>query len=125
MGVNYVFTADLDQSPCATIRKQKLVDKYARLESEKIIVVNQEIECWYVAGISPDKCDEVGIPILTTTEGITKEKFTDYSRSKFDSRIEFMIELLDRFDLETAKSMNGSFGYFLENYWSRHVVVGY
>ena len=51
-GYDFLFLSDLDSDtfPCITKRKKR-VDEYSSLNSDDIIIVNEEIESWFLAGI--------------------------------------------------------------------------
>ena len=55
-GGDYIFTTDIDQSPCITYKKTKVRNRYPRVDSEKIAVVVKEIESWYLAVIDHQRC---------------------------------------------------------------------
>lgn len=112
---DYFFLRDINSSSCITKKKSDLRDVYTnRLDENRIIVVIKEIESWYLAGLDDKKCKELGIKPFRDTDSITKEQFNDIIPPKFDSRIDFMAEVLKRFSIETAKSKNKSFQYFME-----------
>ena len=50
---------------------------------------------------------------MSKTDEITKEKFNDMTPARFDSRIDYMREILKRFSVETGVAKNASFGYFM------------
>jgi hypothetical protein len=112
---DYFFLGDINNSPCVTEKKEFLKNIcQLRIDENKIIIVIKEIESWYLAGLDENKCRELGIKYLRSTDDITKEHFNDIQPEKFDSRIDFMSEVLKRFSIETAKSKNISFKYFME-----------
>jgi hypothetical protein len=113
---NYFFVTDINNSPCVTHKKGKLkkVKNFRNvLEEERIVVVIKEIESWYLAGLDDSACKELRIETLGNTNNITKEDFNRIIPEKFDSRIDFMQEILKRFSIETAKEKNVSFNYFV------------
>jgi hypothetical protein len=79
-------------------------------------VVIKEIESWYLAGLDDRSSKRLGTRYLNTTDNVTKEQFNDLIPKKFDSRIDFMQEILKCFHTETGKQKNTSFRYFLEKY---------
>ena len=85
-----------------------------KLAGDKIVIVIKEIESWYLAGLDEKQCKELGIKSFQETNDITKEQFNSVIPTKYDSRIDFMAEILKRFSIETAKSKNNSFQYFIE-----------
>jgi len=56
------------------------------------------------------------VPVLKNTDTLTKEGFNSLIPQRFDSRIDFMVEILKRFCTGMAKRKNGSFRYFAERY---------
>lgn len=86
------------------------------IENDKIIVVIKEIESWYLAGLDDEEYKRFEMHTLSNTDDITKEQFNDLIPKKFDSRIDFLLEILKSFSIEIAKQKNKSFRYFSEKY---------
>lgn len=117
MRANYIFVTDINMSPCISYKKQNVTKRFdAFVNDDKIAVVIKEIESWYLAGISDNFLMKYKIPNYSATDTITKEQFNSYIPKKFDSRIDFMMEILKHFSIEIAKQKNKSFKYFLEKY---------
>ena len=111
---DYFFLRDINDSPCVAARFEIIKTKYAgRIDVNNIIVVVKEIESWYLAGLDDKKCQELGLGTFSHTDDIAKEQFNRLMPKKFDSRIDFMAEILKRFSIETAKQKNASFSYFM------------
>ena len=111
---DYFFLHDINQSPCITARKEKVKDEYGDIiHLTKVVIVIKEIESWYLAGLNDDACKELRIKTFSKTNDITKEDFNRIMPEKYDSRINFMQEILKRFSIETAKEKNTSFDYFM------------
>ena len=108
---DYLFIVDFDQGPCVTLRKERIVSRYGNLDSGRVLVVKREIESWYLAGLDQDSCAELGIPFLGNTDDITKEQFDGMIPNRFEDRTDFMVEILNRYDVETARGRNESFDY--------------
>ena len=53
-------------------------------------------------------------PTLASTDELTKEDFNRLIPRRFDSRIDFMFEILKSFSIETAARRNNSFDFFVE-----------
>jgi len=110
---DYIFLADMDSHSfnCITSKKDFRISEYNTLDDKKkIIIVKEEIESWYVSGINekcPDDIKNISIP--ANTENFTKEDFEEIMPPRFDSIIDFMIEIAKCFDLELAKTRNNSF----------------
>ena len=125
-----IIVADLDESPCVTDRKERILSGFRSLSagqspgqpsgpysSTRILIVCMEIDSWYLAGLSDEECKRMGLPaILDNTDHISKEQFLSLMPDRFDSKAEFMLEVLRVFDHETARSKNSSFRYFMQKY---------
>src|SRR2546426_1138696 len=116
MDADYVFVTDLNASPCVSARKQQVASKYSRLEEKKIFVVVEEIESWYLAGLEERTRRKLEVPRLSNTDTLRKEEFNRLIPAAFDSRLDFMLELLNHFSVSAAKTRNKSFKYFMETY---------
>ncbi len=117
-GADYILLVDLNGSPCVTARKQKTREKFS-IEEDKIVVVVQEIESWYLAGLNDSEWKRLGIKgrCPATTDDVTKEVFNSISGSlRGRSRIELMQEILEVFSTEVAMRKNRSFQYFMKKY---------
>lgn len=115
MNGSYFFLADINRSPCVTAKKSALRRNYGeRLDRDNVVVVVKEIEGWYLAGLDDNSCKDLGIRPLASTDDVTKEHFNSMIPSKFDSRIDFMIEVLKRFSVKTAEQKNKSFAHFMK-----------
>jgi len=116
MGADYLVIADYDCSPCVTYKKEWLHQNIKGLEPERTRIVIEEIESWYAAGLDEQGIAKFGMPVLAAlagTDRLTKEQFNDMVPEKYDSRIDFMMEVLKIFSVETARRKNRSFEYFL------------
>jgi hypothetical protein len=89
--------------------------KFSSIEKRKIIVVKDEIEGWYLAGLDSNRATELGISVPPNTEHTGKDEFTSkLNNSKFNSSINFYQEMIERFSINVAKNKNTSFKYFAE-----------
>lgn len=114
MNSSYFVLKDINNAPCVTTRKNGIKRKYGdRVDIRKIVIIIKEIESWYLAGLSDRSCNELKISTFRDTDNITKEKFNQLIPKKFDSRIDFMTEILKRFSVEIARKKNKSFNYFM------------
>lgn len=116
MGADYLLIADYDCSPCVTSKKEWLHQHIRGVEPERARIVIEEIESWYAAGIDEQGIAQFGMSALAAlagTDSLTKEQFNEMVPDKFDSRIDFMMEILKIFSVETARRKNRSFDYFL------------
>jgi hypothetical protein len=116
MGADYIFLKDMDGFPCISQRLDNIQHIYPHCVREKTQVVVQEIESWYLAGISEEDCGTLGLEQISETNLLTKEQFNHQIPRKFSSRRDFMSELLKRFSIQTAVNRNSSFRYFVEKY---------
>lgn len=114
MDSDYFFWGDINSVPCVTVKRKRLIGRYGQiLDADNIIIIIREIESWYLAGLDGKICKELGIHAFQKTDSITKEEFDTRIPKKFESRIDFMIEILKRFSVDTAKQRNKSFVYFM------------
>jgi hypothetical protein len=116
MSADYIYVSDIDQEPCVTARKQYIQSKFKEIDKDRIIVVIREIESWYLAVLDDKSSKKLSIRYSNTTDNVTKEQFNDLIPRKFDSRIDFMQEILKCFNIETGKHRNTSFRYFLDKH---------
>jgi hypothetical protein len=116
MGADYIYATDIDNSQCVTAKKQETQNKLRNIDSDKIIVVIKEIESWYLAGLSDTECRRFQMRTFSVTDDITKEQFDSLRSNKFDSRIDFMSEILKQFSIKIAKQKNKSLRYYIARY---------
>jgi len=116
MNGDYLYVADINDAPCVTSKKEAIQNKIKNCKIERMLIVKREIESWYLAGLDDTSSKNFKIKTSGDTEGISKERFDDLKPKIFDSRIDFMLEILKSFSPETAKRKNGSFKYFVDKY---------
>lgn len=116
MGARYILVSDMNRAPCVTARKRELHDRFKNIDEDRIRVIIKEIESWYLAGLDASSSENLRIPCFDTTGSVTKEQFNGLIPRKFDSRIDFMQEILKYFHTETAKQKNASLRYFLNKH---------
>ena len=117
MKTDYIFVTDIDITPCVTYKKQKIKNIYRRLDEDLIVVVKKEIESWYLAGLSDEGRRKLRVNhIPNSTNDITKEQFNSLKPKRFDSEIDFMLEVLKYFSIDNAKQRNASFKYFFDKF---------
>jgi hypothetical protein len=51
MKADYIFVHDMDQLPCATAAREKLLKIFPQVDADRLQVVKAEIESWYCAGL--------------------------------------------------------------------------
>lgn len=113
---DYIFVADIDFEHSVRDKKQILYYRFSNIDGKSIVIVIKEIESWYYAGISGNLAREMGITDTGSTNDLTKEDFNRLIPRRFDSRIDFMFEILKSFSLETAVRKNHSFDFFATRY---------
>ncbi|RAK07499.1 hypothetical protein C8C77_11345 [Halanaerobium saccharolyticum] len=118
MGADYFFVGDLDENNCVIEKKRKVLETFDYLAFNRIIVVIKEIESWYLAGLDGESSNSLGIKSFKNTDELFKEDFNDLIATKYDSRIDFMREVLKIFSIETAVQKNKSINYFLNKFTS-------
>jgi hypothetical protein len=74
-------------------------------------VVSKEIESWYLAGLTADGASALKVKCPAMTDHLTKEDLDQLRPSRFDSKLDFLLELLKFFDAATACQRNKSFEY--------------
>jgi hypothetical protein len=116
MNNDYIFVADIDAEPSVRGKKQVLYSHFSHIDGGSIIVVIKEIESWYYAGLTHESAQSLDVPELPYTDNLTKEDFNGLIPGKYDSRIDFMFEILKYFSIDAAGKKNHSFRYFAERY---------
>lgn len=113
---DYLFLSDLDSHtfPCISSRKEKRLIEYDNLDFSKIIIVKEEIESWYLAGIDNSLDSFKNWTIPENTEHITKEDFElMLEEHLIPSKIDFLKEIAKYYNINLAVKRNKSFDYFL------------
>lgn len=113
---DYIFVADIDFEHSVRDKKQLLYYRFSTINDRSIVIVIKEIESWYYAGIPDALAPVLGVPVLPSTDEMVKEDFNARIPRQFDSRIDFMFEILKSFSVETATRKNRSFHYFVDRY---------
>jgi hypothetical protein len=116
MNNDYIFFADIDTEQSVRDKKQILYSHFSHIDGGSIIVVIKEIESWYYAGLSHESALLLDVPDLPFTDELTKEDFNRLIPKKYDSRIDFMFEILKYFSIDSAGKKNHSFRFFAERY---------
>ncbi|PKL69983.1 MAG: hypothetical protein CVV30_01005 [Methanomicrobiales archaeon HGW-Methanomicrobiales-1] len=120
---DYIFVADIDTERSVRDKKQLLYYHFDNISGHRIVIVIKEIESWYYAGISETAVRDLGVADLAATDELFKEDFNKLMPRQFDSRIDFMFEILKSFSLETAVLKNRSFRFFVERYHLAPVIA--
>lgn len=121
VSANYIFFSDINNAPCKSARKDKLKEIYSEqqtkdtvLENKNIILVIKKIEGWYLAGLDKSTCGKMGIKQFDNTDDFGKGKFKEHTPVHFKhARKDFLVEIVKCYSIETAKSKNQSFKYFV------------
>ena len=120
MRADCLFVVDLNQSPCISERKRRLRTKLRGLRDEEILVVCPEIEAWYLAGLGPEARKTLRLKWKGIgTDDCTKERFNAVQPVRFESRIDFLIEILKVHAADRAMQANSSFRYCVERHGLR------
>jgi len=121
---DYIFIADIDNSPCKTAKKEELRRKIPNLEQNKIIIVVKEIESWYLAGLDEKACKKLKIKCFENTDNITKEDLKRIYANLFGIPYEsiesipreFYLDIIENYDIGIAKKKNKTFEYFCKEF---------
>jgi hypothetical protein len=103
-------------------KEDKQQEEFENVDKDNIMIVIKEIESWYLAGLDKGACKRLGIAEFKNTEKVTKQRFDSlWRRSKsFNSDVNFIREIFNSFDIETAKRKNESFRYFAEEFVKKY-----
>lgn len=115
---DYICVADINNAPCVSERKrEKQEEEFKDVDEDRIMIVRRKIESWYLAGLDDDACKRFGFPPFDSTDEFGKGRFKELQqRAKFNSRVNFLREILKCYDIETARRKNKSFKCFVEKY---------
>jgi hypothetical protein len=116
MNNDYIFVADIDTELSVRDKKQVLYSHFSHIDGGSVIVVIKEIESWYFAGLTHESAASLDVPELPSTDNLTKEDFNGLIPRKYDSRIDFMFEILKYFSVAEAGKRNHSFRFFIERH---------
>jgi hypothetical protein len=110
-GCEYIFMHDFDQGQCIRTRIESTLKLSAELEEDRVVIVREEIESWYLAGVDSIFCLKSGVRWNAVTDGVTKERFRQCMPKAFGSYVDFMIELLKVYSMVEARRRNSSIDY--------------
>lgn len=113
---NYLFLSDLDneEHACITARKEDRIKNYKYLDWSSIIIVREEIESWYLAGIDTSLDQFSSLDVPDNTEGIDKETFDEMIKDISEYKKDALIEIAKNYNFDLAVKRNKSFKYFLD-----------
>jgi hypothetical protein len=118
-GWKRLLVGDMNDSPSIPERKRKLNRIYGPLADDEILIVEKEIEGWYLAGLTEARRNEIGIArVPNDFEKIIKEVFREFIPKMFASRADFLLEILKNYSVETAMKNSGSFAYAIRKHFS-------
>ncbi len=116
-GWECLYVEDIDVAPCVTRKKEEIIDHFA-LELDEVVVVVREIEGWYLAGLNQKACKAVGLKYVESSDDIIKEQFNSMMPGRYDSLLDFKLEMLKYQDLSAAAARNVSLAYFIR----KHII---
>ncbi|MEL4897816.1 hypothetical protein [Crocosphaera sp. Alani8] len=121
MKADYIYLADNDNATCIIEKKEIIKNRFNNIDWKTIIVVCKEIESWYYAGLTEEEFKKLGIEKpgkYKNTDNLIKEQFNRSIPKNFNSRVDFMIEVLKAYNLNTVinKQSNKSLLYFIGKY---------
>ncbi len=109
---DYIFLGDGDGKTIDD-RKESLLTKYQALESDKVYIVQFEIESWYYAGVNEATCKKLKMKnYVRETDSFTKEMF----KSRLDcasDRKYIMSQILENYSIDLAVTRNNSIQLFV------------
>lgn len=112
MDHDFILCGDIDQERNVKAKKAVLKSRFCILSNDRIVVIIQEIESWYLAGLDDRSQRRLSLRSYRSTNHITKELFNRMIPRSYTSRIAFMADVLDLFSFEVALETNRSFRYF-------------
>lgn len=115
-GDEYLVVTDIDQAPGVRAKKQMILERFCVVQPGAIVVIVQEIESWYLAGLEASDASILGVRVPQTTDNVTKEEFNRTIPPQYTSRIAYLLEILSRFSIPSACRKNRSFHYFMTHY---------
>jgi hypothetical protein len=113
---SYIIVTDIDMETSVHAKKNIILSRFTEADYQNIMVIIQEIESWYLAGIDGNGAKALGIHTPARTDFVTKEHFIRWIPRFYPSKIAFMIEVLKHFSLSVAVEKNKSFRFFMEHY---------
>jgi len=115
-GYNYLFLSDLDNKnhTCITARKEDRLKNYKYLDESSIIIVREEIESWYLAGIDTSLNQFSNIDVLDNTDGIDKKTFDEMIKDISEYKKDALIEIAKNYNFDLAVKRNKFFKYLLD-----------
>jgi len=116
MNHSYIIVTDIDLENSVHAKKKIILSRFTEADYQNVMVIIQEIESWYLAGIDDTGAKALGIHAPASTDFVTKEHFIRWIPRYYPSKIAFMIEVLKHFSLSVAVEKNRSFRFFIDHY---------
>lgn len=116
MDHDFILFGDIDQERNVKAKKAVLKSRFCVLSNDRIVVIIQEIESWYLAGLDDKAQKHLSLRSYRNTNHITKEIFNRMIPRSYTSRIAFMADILDLFSIDMALEKNRSFRYFFTRF---------
>lgn len=116
-GDELLLVTDIDKAPGVAAKKHIIMERFGVIQQGEIMVIIQEIESWYLAGLELEDAQRLGVRPLHSTDQVTKEIFNTSIPPQYTSRIAYMIEILSRFSISSACRKNRSFHHFMNRYY--------
>lgn len=112
MSEPYILFADSDGDSLA-IKKDKILNKYSELSSDKIYIVQYEIESWFISGVDKSFGDLHKFKkYYPHTNLVTKEMFLDCISQSRETKLNIMLSILSVYNCALAETRNNSFANF-------------
>ena len=118
MDHDFILCGDIDQERNVKAKKAVLKSRFCVLSDDRIVVIIQEIESWYLAGLDDRSQRHLSLRHYRNTDHVTKEMFNRMIPRSYTSRIAFMADILDLFSVGVALEKNRSF----RNFFTRFIA---
>lgn len=123
LGHDYIFLADADFGAgvdCFPHRKENLSKIYKLTDINKIWIVVEEIESWFLAGFDEQFCKKEKLDFKKKTEKVTKEVFDKIDKNKkkksHNQLIDFLIRKKSYFSYSEVTNRNESLARFYSHF---------
>lgn len=114
MGAKCIFVSDKDGSPCFSQKKNRLINRFNRLDQSQIVIADREIESWYISGLDKTELRRLGLKQKLAPEEFSKERLAQLAAGKFPTNVSLLLHILSRFNLEVGISRCASLRYLVE-----------
>lgn len=117
---DYICFRDINSAKCITQKKEKTVNKFDRINIEKIMIVIMEIESWYLAGIDNEFLRHIRANLIDCSyDHITKEYFNSLIPKNM-LRINFVQKILQNYNINLAIRNSKSFAYIYKKLFNKN-----